>query len=71
MARSAAARPAPTLQWSEAAAAQRVGVLGYPDGLEGEEIPFLARIIAVVDAYDAMPRYRFYGAARAHRQILE
>ena len=27
---------------------------GYPDGLEQEEIPFLARIIRVVDAYDVM-----------------
>lgn len=27
---------------------------GYPDGLEQEEIPFLARIVRVVDAYDVM-----------------
>ena len=27
---------------------------GYPDGLTGEEIPYLARIIRVVDAYDIM-----------------
>src|SRR5215203_2280978 len=29
---------------------------GYPDGLEGEEIPLGARIVAVVDAYDVMLR---------------
>jgi signal transduction histidine kinase len=27
---------------------------GYPDGLKGQEIPILARIIAVVDSFDAM-----------------
>src|SRR5215212_6797844 len=29
---------------------------GYPDGLEGDEIPLGARIVAVVDAYDVMLR---------------
>ena len=33
---------------------------GYPDGLAGEEIPELARIIAVADAYDAMTSARSY-----------
>lgn len=33
---------------------------GYPVGLKGEEIPELARIIAVADAYDAMTSYRSY-----------
>lgn len=33
---------------------------GYPDGLKGEEIPFIARIIAVADAYDAMTSNRVY-----------
>ena len=31
---------------------------GYPDGLEGEEIPLTARIVAAVDAYDVMLRGR-------------
>ena len=30
---------------------------GYPEGLKGEEIPFIARIIAVADAYDASIPY--------------
>ena len=33
---------------------------GYPDGLKGEEIPTVARIIAVADAYDAMTSSRSY-----------
>ena len=37
---------------------------GYPDGLKGEEIPLVARIIGVADAYDAMT------SARAYRQVM-
>ncbi|MDR2067316.1 MAG: HD-GYP domain-containing protein [Endomicrobium sp.] len=33
---------------------------GYPEGLKGEEIPLGARIIAVIDAYDAMTSDRPY-----------
>ena len=33
---------------------------GYPDGLAGEQIPLLSRIVAVVDAYDAMTTRRSY-----------
>jgi len=33
---------------------------GYPDGLAGENIPFLARIMAVADSYDAMLTQRPY-----------
>ncbi len=33
---------------------------GYPDGLSGEEIPEVARIIGVADAYDAMASKRSY-----------
>jgi diguanylate cyclase (GGDEF)-like protein/PAS domain S-box-containing protein len=36
---------------------------GYPQRLKGEEIPLLSRIIAVVDAYDAMTSDRPYHAA--------
>ena len=35
---------------------------GYPSGLEGEDIPEIARIIAVADAYDAMSSERSYRA---------
>ncbi|MCI7796729.1 MAG: diguanylate cyclase [Lachnospiraceae bacterium] len=33
---------------------------GYPDGLSRESIPLLSRVIAVVDAYDAMTNTRSY-----------
>jgi HD-GYP domain-containing protein (c-di-GMP phosphodiesterase class II) len=33
---------------------------GYPDGLEGDEIPLGARIVAAVDAYDVMLRGKPY-----------
>jgi len=34
--------------------------LGYPDGLKGDEIPIMARILAVCDSYDAMTADRPY-----------
>lgn len=36
---------------------------GYPHGLKGEEIPLLARIISIVDAYDVMTNERPYKKA--------
>lgn len=49
---------------------ERYDGTGYPDGLKGEEIPLLARIIAVADAYDAMTTARPYKAAYSHRQAV-
>lgn len=36
---------------------------GYPDGLKREEIPYMARILAVADAFDAMSSDRAYRSA--------
>jgi putative nucleotidyltransferase with HDIG domain len=36
---------------------------GYPDGLKGEKIPYLARIIAIADTFDAMSSDRPYRKA--------
>jgi HD-GYP domain-containing protein (c-di-GMP phosphodiesterase class II) len=44
---------------------------GYPHGLAGEEIPLGARIIAVVDAYDAMTSDRPYRAAKPACDAIE
>ena len=43
---------------------------GYPDGLQGEEIPLGARILAVVDAYSAMTDDRPYKRARPHEEAI-
>ena len=43
---------------------------GYPDGLAGDDIPLLARAMAVVDAYDAMSCRRPYKAARTYQECL-
>jgi HD-GYP domain-containing protein (c-di-GMP phosphodiesterase class II) len=43
---------------------ERFDGTGYPDGLEGEEIPLGARIIHVADALDSMLTTRIYRAAR-------
>ena len=42
---------------------------GYPEGLAGTEIPSLARILAVADAYDAMSTKRAYRTARPVKEI--
>ncbi len=48
---------------------------GYPDGLKGEEIPLLARIVAVCDSFDAMVSMRAYRDAlsieKAKQELLE
>ncbi len=44
---------------------------GYPDGLQGEDIPALARLMAVVDAYDAMSCRRPYKAALTYPECVE
>jgi putative nucleotidyltransferase with HDIG domain len=46
---------------------ERVDGMGYPDSLQGEEIPVLSRIIAVADAYNAMTSDRPYRDAMPSR----
>jgi putative two-component system response regulator len=43
---------------------------GYPDGLRGEEIPLLARIIQVADIYDALTTARPYKNAFSHEEAI-
>ena len=43
---------------------------GYPEGLKGEEIPLIARIIGVADAYDAMTSNRIYRRHLAADKVL-
>jgi diguanylate cyclase (GGDEF)-like protein/PAS domain S-box-containing protein len=44
---------------------------GYPQGLEGESIPLLCRILAVADAYDAMTNDRVYRKAVSKEAAIE
>lgn len=44
---------------------------GYPNGLEGENIPEIARIIGVADAYDAMASNRSYRNALPQEVVRE
>jgi GGDEF domain-containing protein len=44
---------------------------GYPDGLKGEEIPIGARILSVIDCYDALTSDRPYRRALARDQALD
>jgi response regulator RpfG family c-di-GMP phosphodiesterase len=53
---------------------ERVDGHGYPDGLSGDDIPLLARVLAVADCFDALTTARAYRPAMAVDQaagILE
>jgi HD-GYP domain-containing protein (c-di-GMP phosphodiesterase class II) len=43
---------------------------GYPDGLRGEDIPLIARIVSVADAFDSMIRARPYGYGISRKAAL-
>jgi HD-GYP domain-containing protein (c-di-GMP phosphodiesterase class II) len=45
--------------------------LGYPDRLSGKAIPYLARILAVADTFDAMTSNRPYRAGMPRDRALE
>ena len=44
---------------------------GYPDGLRGQKIPLLARVLQVVDIYDALTNPRPYKQAFSGERALE
>lgn len=44
---------------------------GYPRGIKGEEIPYSARIFAIVDVWDALTSDRPYRAAIDPREVME
>jgi putative two-component system response regulator len=44
---------------------------GYPDGMRAEEIPLLARVLQVVDVYDALRTARPYKPALSHDRAAE
>ena len=44
---------------------------GYPYGVSGEEIPFLARVLAIIDSYDVMINDQLYKGAVSEELALE
>lgn len=43
---------------------------GYPAGLKGSDIPLVARIVSVIDAYDAMVSNRCYRKGLSHEEAV-
>jgi len=50
---------------------ERIDGKGYPDRLKGDEIPYLARLISVVDAYEAMTNDRPYRKAFPKQKAIQ
>jgi putative nucleotidyltransferase with HDIG domain len=49
---------------------ERYDGTGYPDGLQGNNIPFLSRILTVADSFDAMTTNRIYKARKTIPEAL-
>ncbi len=49
---------------------ERYDGMGYPDRLQGKEIPLLSRVIVVADAFDAMTTNRIYKPRKAITEAL-
>jgi putative nucleotidyltransferase with HDIG domain len=50
---------------------ERLDGNGYPDGIEGAEIPLGSRIVAVADTFDAITSTRPYGPPRSHKEAID
>lgn len=50
---------------------ERFDGLGYPNGLAGEDIPLIARVVSVADVYDALISARPYKAAWSTKDALD
>ncbi len=57
----------PLIRWHH----ERMDGLGYPDGLAGECIPPVVRILSVADVYDSLASARPYRTAMPHARCLE
>lgn len=49
---------------------ERLDGTGYPDGLRGDSIPLLSRVVAVADTYDALTSRRPYRDAMSHVEAM-
>lgn len=50
---------------------ERMDGSGYPRGLHHHQIPYFAKVVSVVDAYDAMTGERVYASAKSSKQALD
>jgi putative nucleotidyltransferase with HDIG domain len=50
---------------------ERFDGTGYPDGLKGDAIPFFSRILAILDAYEALISDRVYRKAITTKKAIE
>jgi putative two-component system response regulator len=57
----------PLIRWHH----ERIDGRGYPDGLAGDQIPLLVRILSVADVYDALASERPYRAALPLTKCLD
>ncbi len=57
----------PLIRWHH----ERLDGRGYPDGIGGDAIPPLVRILSVADVYDALASDRPYRAAMPHAECLD
>ena len=57
----------PLIRWHH----ERLDGKGYPDGLEGEQIPKLVRILSVADVYDSLSSERPYRGPIPHERCLQ
>ncbi len=44
---------------------------GYPEGLKGKEIPYLARVLTIADSFDAMTSSRPYQMRKSHEEAFK
>lgn len=57
----------PIIRWHH----EKYDGTGYPDGLQGDEIPLVAQVICIGDMYDALTTTRSYRPAMAREMALE
>lgn len=50
---------------------ERIDGKGYPRGLNGDSIPYYAKLVSIVDAYDAMTSDRVYGTPKSSEFALD
>jgi putative two-component system response regulator len=57
----------PLIRWHH----EKMNGRGYPDGLAGDEIPLLVRVLSIADVYDTLRSDRAYRGAFGHQQAIE